>query len=72
MKIIGCDFHPSFQQIAMVDTVTGETTERRLLHADGEAQRFYESLSGPVLVVVSAIGVGPRRDQTLQLRPLLD
>jgi len=24
MKIIGCDFHPSFQQIAMVDTETGE------------------------------------------------
>jgi hypothetical protein len=35
MKIIGCDFHPSFQQIAMVDTETGETSERRLLHADG-------------------------------------
>jgi hypothetical protein len=24
MKMIGCDFHPSFQQIAMVDTETGE------------------------------------------------
>jgi len=24
MKIIGCDFHPSYQQIAWVDTETGE------------------------------------------------
>jgi transposase len=56
MKIIGCDFHPSFQQIAMVDSETGETTERRLLHADGEAQRFYESLRGPVVVGIESSG----------------
>jgi len=56
MKIIGCDFHPSFQQIAMVDTESGETTERRLLHGDGEAQQFYESLSGPVLVGIETSG----------------
>ena len=56
MKIIGCDFHPSFQQIAMLDTETGELTKRRLYHADGEAQRFYESLQGPVLVGVESSG----------------
>jgi transposase len=56
MKIIGCDYHPSFQQIAMVDTETGEMTERRLSHADGEAKRFYESLTGPVLVGVESSG----------------
>jgi transposase len=56
MKIIGCDFHPSFQQIAMVDTESGEITERRLSHADGEAQRFYESLSGPVVVGIESSG----------------
>jgi hypothetical protein len=26
MKIIGCDFHPSFQQIAMLDLETGMTS----------------------------------------------
>ena len=56
MKIIGCDFHPSFQQIAMLDTETGEIVERRLLHAGGEAQRFYESLSREVLVGVESSG----------------
>jgi hypothetical protein len=30
MKMIGCDFHPSFQQIAMLDAETGELTEKRL------------------------------------------
>ena len=30
MKVIGCDFHPSFQQIATVDTESGEYTERKL------------------------------------------
>ena len=56
MKIIGCDYHPSFQQIAMVDTETGEVTERRLYHGNGEAQKFYESLCGPVLVGVESSG----------------
>ena len=27
MKIIGCDFHPGYQQIAMLDLVTGEMVE---------------------------------------------
>jgi len=56
MKIIGCDFHPSFQRIAMVDTETGELVERTLLHADGEAQRFYEALGGEVLVGLESSG----------------
>ena len=54
MKIIGCDFHPSFQQIAMVDTETGEYTERRL--TPDEARRFYAELQGPVLVGMEACG----------------
>ena len=54
MKIIGCDFHPSFQQIAMVDMQTGEYTERRL--TPEEARRFYAELEGPVLVGMEACG----------------
>ena len=40
MKIIGCDFHPRYQQIAMVDKETGEMKEGRLEHEQGEARRF--------------------------------
>ncbi len=54
MKIIGCDFHPSFQQIAMVDRETGEYTERKL--PPEAARQFYAELTGPVLVGMEACG----------------
>jgi transposase len=44
MILIGVDYHPSVQQVACVDTETGETWERRLNHSDGEAERFYRDL----------------------------
>ena len=43
MLIIGCDYHPSFQQIAFMDTDTGEFQERRLEHCE-EAEKFYRGL----------------------------
>jgi transposase len=43
MMIIGCDYHPGFQQIAFVDTETGEWNERRLEHRE-EAENFYRDL----------------------------
>jgi hypothetical protein len=43
MLIIGCDYHPSFQQIAFVDTESGELEERRLVHVE-EAEQFYDEL----------------------------
>jgi len=43
MLIIGCDYHPGFQQIAFVDTETGELEERRLGHRE-EAEEFYGRL----------------------------
>jgi transposase len=44
MWIIGVDYHPSVQQIAFVNTDTGECGERRLNHSDGEAEKFYGEL----------------------------
>ena len=41
MMIIGCDYHPRYQQIAMMDTETGELVERRLEHENGEARAVY-------------------------------
>jgi transposase len=43
MLIIGCDYPPGFQQIAFVDTETGECGERRLTHRE-EAEQFYGKL----------------------------
>ena len=44
MWIIGVDYHPSVQQIAFVNTDTGECGERRLHHSEGEAEKFYREL----------------------------
>jgi transposase len=43
MLIIGCDYHPGAQQIAFVDSETGDWGERRLLHRE-EAEQFYSRL----------------------------
>ncbi len=44
MLIIGCDYHPSVQQIALIDTETGDYSEHRLQHSEGEAENFYRDL----------------------------
>ncbi len=58
MIIIGVDFHPEFQQIASVDTETGEFQEKRLVHRE-EAEKFYRALAAvgqPVRVGMEASG----------------
>jgi hypothetical protein len=56
MKIVGCDLHTRYQQIAMLDQETGELIERRLEHESGEARAFYAALSAPVRVGIEATG----------------
>jgi transposase len=56
MLIIGCDFHPRFQQIAYLDKESGEYGERRLNHPE-EASQFYRGLVGkPVRIGLEATG----------------
>ena len=56
MKIVGCDFHPSWQQVAVFDPETGEIFQRKLVNGDGEAERFYRELEVPALVGIEACG----------------
>jgi len=56
MKIVGCDFHPSWQQVAVFDPETGEIAELKLVNGDGEAERFYGALEAPALVGIEACG----------------
>ena len=56
MKIVGCDLHTRYQQIAMLDAETGELTERRLEHESGQARAFYAGLKGAVRVGIEATG----------------
>ena len=65
MLIIGCDFHPSFQQVAQLNQETGEYQERRLGHRE-EAEQFYRGLAGPVRVGMEACGHYPWFERLLQ------
>src|ERR1700723_2776289 len=56
MRIIGCDFHTRYQQIAMMDDQTGELVERQLDHENGEAQKFYAELPKLARIGVEATG----------------
>ncbi len=58
MLIIGCDFHPSFQQVAIFDNQSGEIEEKRLPHRE-EAEQFYRSLGEPARVGMEACGHYP-------------
>ena len=58
--IIGVDFHPEFQQMASLDTESGEFEEKRLAHRE-EAENFYRALAlrnQPVRVGMEASGHG--------------
>ena len=50
MIILGCDYHPEFQQIASIDTDTGEFHGKRLADPE-EAEKFYRALAAQGLRV---------------------
>jgi transposase len=56
MVIVGCDFHPSWQQVAIFDSETGEIAGRKLVHSDEEAERFYGGLPVPSLIGIESCG----------------
>jgi len=66
MLIIGCDFHPGFQQVAIFDNLSGEIKEKRLPHR-AEAEEFYRSLAGQeVRVGMEACGHYPGFERLMQ------
>ena len=56
MMIIGCDFHPSWQQVNWVESETGGTGGQKLVHAGGQAKAFYQQLKAPALIGMEATG----------------
>jgi transposase len=56
MKIVGCDLHARQQTIAIVDTETGEFTEKTICHEGNAVREFYAALEGPVVVGIEATG----------------
>jgi transposase len=56
MWIIGCDWHTRYEQIAAMETTTGELMERRVELEGGQAEKFYAALPQPVRVRMEATG----------------
>lgn len=64
--IIGCDFHPGYQQVAMMNRESGELVEKALCHENKEQVReFYASLPRPALVGIEASGQSQWFEQLL-------
>jgi transposase len=56
MTLVGCDLHTRKQQVAALDTETGETNERQLLHEGSAVEEFYAALPRPVTVGIESTG----------------
>src|SRR5438132_12289300 len=56
MTLVGCDLHTRKQQVAVLDTETGETHERQLVHEGSAVEEFYAALPRPVTVGIESTG----------------
>jgi transposase len=68
MIMIGCDFHPGMQEIALLDTETGRQRAQWLSHVFGPVQvrEFYASLQKPVRVGLEASGYSQWFEEMLE------
>jgi transposase len=56
MTLVGCDLHSRKQQVAVLDTTTGEMLEQELAHDGDAVERFYRSLTPPVTIGIETTG----------------
>jgi len=56
MVLIGCDFHPSWQQVSWLDRGSGETGDEKLLHEAGAVEKFYKRFPAGSRVGMEATG----------------
>ena len=56
MTFVGCDLHTRTQQVAVLDTRTGEVSERQLGHDGKGVEEFYAALPRPVTVGIESTG----------------
>ena len=57
MLIIGCDYHPSGQQVFGIDTESGEVfADRWIAHTGNELEEFYSGLPAGAVVGVECSG----------------
>jgi transposase len=56
MTFVGCDLHTRTQQVAVLDTRTGEVSEHQLVHDRMTVEEFYVALSRPVTIGIESTG----------------
>src|SRR5713101_6044687 len=56
MTFVGCDLHTRMQQVAVLDTETGEVSEHQLAHDGMAVEEFYAALPGPVTIGIESTG----------------
>jgi transposase len=56
MTLVGCDLHSRKQQVAVLDTTTGEVAEQELAHDGDAVERFYRALTPPVTIGIETTG----------------
>src|SRR6266446_6808640 len=56
MTLVGCDLHSRKQQVAVLDTRTGELVEQELVHEGDAVERFYCALPPPVTIGIETTG----------------
>ena len=56
MTLVGCDLHSRKQQVAVLDTTTGEVLDQELAHDGDAVERFYRSLRPPVTIGIETTG----------------
>ena len=56
MTLVGCDLHSRMQQVAVLDTRTGELVEPPLAHDGDAVERFYRARPPPVTIGIETTG----------------
>jgi transposase len=56
MVLIGCDFHPSWQQVSWLNQETGETGDVKLTHEAGAVEKFYRQFPAGARIGMEATG----------------
>src|SRR2546427_6204655 len=56
MTFVGCDLHTRMQQVAVLDTGSGEVNERQLAHDGSAIEEFYAALPRPVTIGIESTG----------------
>jgi transposase len=56
MILVGCDLHTRKQQVALLNTDTGELWDQELIHVGDAVEHFYAALPPPVTVGIESTG----------------